>query len=139
MNDFAKLIELFEARGVTFVSVTQQFNTTNARGSNGAVRIFFRKGERRTIRSGLRALLLGDEMRDLIDRKIAVEECKRQKHDFRNMLRKMRKEVRDQVQQLREGDFIPDFQRVFVLLAISMWAVQSKRCVAQASGRRAGW
>jgi site-specific DNA recombinase len=25
LNDFAKLIELFEARGVTFVSVTQQF------------------------------------------------------------------------------------------------------------------
>ena len=32
LNDFAKLIELFEARGVTFVSVTQQFNTTTSMG-----------------------------------------------------------------------------------------------------------
>jgi site-specific DNA recombinase len=32
LNDFAKLIELFEARDVTFVSVTQQFNTTTSMG-----------------------------------------------------------------------------------------------------------
>ena len=32
LNDFAQLIELFEARGVTFVSVTQQFNTTTSMG-----------------------------------------------------------------------------------------------------------
>ncbi len=32
LSDFAKLIELFEARGVTFVSVTQQFNTTTSMG-----------------------------------------------------------------------------------------------------------
>ena len=32
LNDFARLIELFEARGVTFVSVTQQFNTTTSMG-----------------------------------------------------------------------------------------------------------
>jgi site-specific DNA recombinase len=32
LNDFAKLIELFEARGVTLVSVTQQFNTTTSMG-----------------------------------------------------------------------------------------------------------
>src|SRR5262249_46741783 len=30
--DFAKLIELFEAHGVSFVSVTQQFNTTTSMG-----------------------------------------------------------------------------------------------------------
>jgi site-specific DNA recombinase len=28
LADFAKLVELFEAHGVSFVSVTQQFNTT---------------------------------------------------------------------------------------------------------------
>src|SRR3974390_1540296 len=28
--DFAKLMELFDKRGVSFVSVTQQFNTTNS-------------------------------------------------------------------------------------------------------------
>ena len=32
LSDFAKLIELFEARGVTFVSVTQAFNTTTSMG-----------------------------------------------------------------------------------------------------------
>ncbi len=30
--DFAKLMELFDKRGVSFVSVTQQFNTTNSLG-----------------------------------------------------------------------------------------------------------
>ena len=32
MADFAKLVELFEAHGVSFVSVTQQFNTTTSMG-----------------------------------------------------------------------------------------------------------
>ena len=32
LSDFAKLIELFEAREVSFVSVTQQFNTTTSMG-----------------------------------------------------------------------------------------------------------
>jgi len=32
LPDFAKLIELFEAHGVSFVSVTQQFNTTTSMG-----------------------------------------------------------------------------------------------------------
>lgn len=30
--DFAKLVELFDAEGVSFVSVTQQFNTTTSMG-----------------------------------------------------------------------------------------------------------
>jgi site-specific DNA recombinase len=30
--DFAKLVELFDAHGVSFVSVTQQFNTTSSMG-----------------------------------------------------------------------------------------------------------
>ncbi|MFZ2738052.1 MAG: recombinase family protein [Burkholderiaceae bacterium] len=32
LSDFAKMVDLFEARGVTFVSVTQQFNTTTSMG-----------------------------------------------------------------------------------------------------------
>jgi DNA invertase Pin-like site-specific DNA recombinase len=32
LADFAKLVELFEAHGVSFVSVTQQFNTANSMG-----------------------------------------------------------------------------------------------------------
>jgi DNA invertase Pin-like site-specific DNA recombinase len=31
-TDFAKLVELFEAHSVSFVSVTQQFNTTTSMG-----------------------------------------------------------------------------------------------------------
>ncbi len=32
LTDFAKLVELFDAHGVSFVSVTQAFNTTNSMG-----------------------------------------------------------------------------------------------------------
>src|SRR5215510_6859655 len=32
LSDFAKLVELFEANGVSFVAVTQQFNTTTSMG-----------------------------------------------------------------------------------------------------------
>lgn len=32
LSDFAKMIDLFDERGVTFVSVTQQFNTTTSMG-----------------------------------------------------------------------------------------------------------
>jgi hypothetical protein len=32
LADFAKLVELFDAHGVSFVSVTQQFNTTTSIG-----------------------------------------------------------------------------------------------------------
>ena len=33
LADFAKMVELFDARGVSFVAVTQQFNTTSSMGS----------------------------------------------------------------------------------------------------------
>lgn len=32
LMDFSKMIEVFERHGVSFVSVTQQFNTTNSMG-----------------------------------------------------------------------------------------------------------
>src|SRR5262250_1630743 len=32
LNDFAKIVEVFDRRGVSFVSVTQQFNTTTSMG-----------------------------------------------------------------------------------------------------------
>src|SRR5213075_948847 len=32
LADFAKLVELFDSHGVSFVSVTQQFNTTTSMG-----------------------------------------------------------------------------------------------------------
>ena len=32
LSDFAKLVEIFDRRGVSFVSITQQFNTTTSMG-----------------------------------------------------------------------------------------------------------
>ena len=32
LSDFAKIVEIFDAQGASFVSVTQQFNTTNSMG-----------------------------------------------------------------------------------------------------------
>src|SRR5213079_3324902 len=32
LTDFAKIVEIFDARGASFVSVTQQFNTTTSMG-----------------------------------------------------------------------------------------------------------
>jgi DNA invertase Pin-like site-specific DNA recombinase len=32
LADFAKIVELFDAKGISFVSVTQQFNTTSSMG-----------------------------------------------------------------------------------------------------------
>ena len=32
LADFAKMVEVFDARGVSFVAVTQQFNTTTSMG-----------------------------------------------------------------------------------------------------------
>ena len=32
LADFAKIVEIFDAKGVSFVSATQQFNTTTSRG-----------------------------------------------------------------------------------------------------------
>src|SRR5438132_722005 len=37
LADFAKLVELFDAHGVSFVSVTQQFNTTTSMGRLAAL------------------------------------------------------------------------------------------------------
>src|ERR1700716_313650 len=41
LADFARLVELFDAQGVSFVSVTQQFNTTSSRSVGPRVRISF--------------------------------------------------------------------------------------------------
>jgi site-specific DNA recombinase len=38
LADFAKIVEVFDAKGVSFVSVTQQFNTTTSMGSRGRCR-----------------------------------------------------------------------------------------------------
>jgi Resolvase, N terminal domain len=45
LADFAKLVELFDGHGVSFVSVTQQFNTTNSRRGCHAAPIAGRRFE----------------------------------------------------------------------------------------------
>jgi len=51
LADFARLVEIFDAQGVSFVSVTQQFNTTSSMGRltlNVVVRPVRTGGHRRT-------------------------------------------------------------------------------------------
>jgi site-specific DNA recombinase len=36
LADFARMVELFDAHGVSFVAVTQQFNTTSSMGASDA-------------------------------------------------------------------------------------------------------
>src|SRR4051812_23128700 len=45
LADFAKIVEVFDAKGVSFVSVTQQFNTTTSMGR--LMWIGFRSGPQR--------------------------------------------------------------------------------------------
>jgi hypothetical protein len=42
LADFAKLVELFDTHGVSFVSVTQQFNTTTSRLRSAAALLIVR-------------------------------------------------------------------------------------------------
>jgi len=64
LADFAKLVELFDAHGVSFVSVTQQFNTTSSMGRLTLnVLLSFAQFERE---------VTGERIRD----KIAASKCK---------------------------------------------------------------
>ncbi len=47
LTDFAKLVETFDGQGVSFISVTQAFNTTNSMGRFARARA----GDRRAIRA----------------------------------------------------------------------------------------
>jgi site-specific DNA recombinase len=50
LSDFARIIELFDSRGVTFLSVTQQFNTTTSMGKLTLnILMSFAEFERQTI------------------------------------------------------------------------------------------
>ena len=58
MLDFLKLVELFEQRGVTFVSVTQSFNTKDAMGRMALnILVTFAQFERE---------LIGERIRDKV-------------------------------------------------------------------------
>ena len=53
LADFAKLVELLDAHNVSFVSVTQQFNTTTRRGSKGRFKALTSPGFTDPTQSGI--------------------------------------------------------------------------------------
>ena len=62
LTDFAKIVEILDARGASFVSVTQQFNTTTSMG------IELR-------RSGREIKMLNEELAARRHQKQVVDEC----------------------------------------------------------------
>ena len=101
LADFAKLVELFDAHGVSFVSVTQQFNTTTSMGRLTLnVLLSFAQFEREVTSEHIRDKIGASKRKGLWvggvvplgyqakDRKIAVveEEAKTVRHIFRRYL-----------------------------------------------------
>jgi DNA invertase Pin-like site-specific DNA recombinase len=99
--DFAKLVELFDAHGVSFVSVTQQFNTTTSMGRLTLnVLLSFAQFEREVTSERIRDKIGASKRKGLWvggvvplgyqakDRKIAVvaDEAKTVRHIFRRYL-----------------------------------------------------
>ena len=101
LADFAKLIELFDAHGVSFVSVTQQFNTTTSMGRLTLnVLLSFAQFEREVTSERIRDKIGASKRKGLWvggvvplgyqakDRKISVvaDEAKTVRHIFRRYL-----------------------------------------------------
>jgi site-specific DNA recombinase len=101
LADFAKLVELFDAHDVSFVSVTQQFNTTTSMGRLTLnVLLSFAQFEREVTSERIRDKIWASKRKGLWvggvvplgykakDRKIAVvaEEAKTVRHIFRRYL-----------------------------------------------------
>src|SRR5216117_295302 len=102
LADFAKLVELFDAHGVSFVSVTQQFNTTTSMGRLTLnVLLSFAQFEREVTSERIRDKITASKRKGLWvggitplgyatkDRKIVVveEEAERVRTIFRSYLR----------------------------------------------------
>lgn len=98
LADFAKLIELFDAHGVSFVSVTQQFNTTTSMGRLMLnVLLSFAQFEREVTGERIRDKIAASKKKglwmggtpplgyDVRDRKLVVDEAEaeRVRHIFR--------------------------------------------------------
>jgi DNA invertase Pin-like site-specific DNA recombinase len=101
LADFAKLVELFDAHGVSFVSVTQQFNTTTSMGRLTLnVLLSFAQFEREVTSERIRDKIGASKRKGLWvggvvplgyqakDRKITVvaDEAKTVRHIFRRYL-----------------------------------------------------
>ncbi|MEQ9112483.1 MAG: recombinase family protein [Rhodospirillaceae bacterium] len=101
LSDFAKLVELFDAHGVSFVSVTQQFNTTSSMGRLTLnVLLSFAQFEREVTGERIRDKVEASRKKgiwmgghpplgyDIIDRKLIVNdaEAKTVRHIFKRYL-----------------------------------------------------
>src|SRR5262245_27552630 len=101
LADFAKLVELFDAHGVSFVSVTQQFNTTTSMGRLTLnVLLSFAQFERKVTSERIRDKIGASKRKGLWvggvvplgyqakDRKIVIvaDEAKTVRHIFRRYL-----------------------------------------------------
>ena len=88
LTDFAKLVDAFEAHGVTFVSVTQAFNTTTSMGRLTLnILLSFAQFEREVIGERIRDKVAASKARgmwmggkvplgyDVRDRKLVVNEA----------------------------------------------------------------
>jgi site-specific DNA recombinase len=88
LSDFAKLVEVFDRRGVSFVSITQQFNTTTSMGRLTLnVLLSFAQFEREVIGERVRDKIAASKKKgmwmggrpplgyDVKDRKLVVNKC----------------------------------------------------------------
>src|SRR5512136_987088 len=102
LTDFAKMVEVFDARGVSFVAVTQQFNTTTSMGRLTLnVLLSFAQFEREVTSERIRDKIAASKRKGLWvggtaplgyetkDRRIVVveEEAERVRTIFRSYLR----------------------------------------------------
>lgn len=66
LSDFAKLVEVFDRRGVSFVSITQQFNTTTSMGRLTLnVRLSFAQFEREVVSERVRDKIAASKKKGL--------------------------------------------------------------------------
>lgn len=101
LNDFARIVDVFDAAGASFVSVTQQFNTTTSMGRLTLnVLLSFAQFEREVIAERIRDKIAQSKARgiwmggpaplgyDVVDRKLVpnAKEAKTVEHIFRRYL-----------------------------------------------------
>jgi DNA invertase Pin-like site-specific DNA recombinase len=92
LSDFAKMVEVFDARGVSFVAVTQQFNTTTSMGRLTLnVLLSFAQFEREVTGERIRDKIAASKQKgmwmgglvplgyDVIDRRLMVNQSEAQK------------------------------------------------------------
>lgn len=114
LRDFAKLMDLFERHGVAFVSITQQFSTSNSLGRLTLnILMSFAEFERETITERIRDKVRATRRRgawtggrpvlgyDVVDQKLVVNTDEAQQLRATYQLYLERGSIRDTVEELR--------------------------------------